>query len=223
MAFEIDHLFIWTSLGGAEASRLAAFGLTEGPPNTHPGQRTACRRFFFANCYIELLWVCNAEEAKSETTRPAHFCERWQGRTTGACPFGLALRHADQREGGVPFSSWEYHPAYLPGSLTIHVGANAGVLTEPSLFYLPFAQRSDRYPIAKRPPLQHPAGMREVTSITLNGPFADGLSPAMAAVLATGLVQLRRGPEYLVRLGFDGESRSQQADFRPLLPLAFSW
>ena len=46
--FELDHLLVWVDVGGPEAERLAAFGLTEGAPNTHPGQGTACRRFFFS-------------------------------------------------------------------------------------------------------------------------------------------------------------------------------
>jgi len=46
MAIELDHLFICVSIRAPEADRLAAFGLTEGTPNTHPGQGTACRRFF---------------------------------------------------------------------------------------------------------------------------------------------------------------------------------
>ena len=35
------------SRGGDEGRAVAAFGLSEGTPNVHPGQGTACRRFFF--------------------------------------------------------------------------------------------------------------------------------------------------------------------------------
>jgi hypothetical protein len=44
--FEFDHLFVWVSPGGPKADHLVATGLAEGEPNTHPGQGTACRRFF---------------------------------------------------------------------------------------------------------------------------------------------------------------------------------
>jgi hypothetical protein len=44
-----------TAVGGPEVELFAAFGLTEGAPNTHPGQGTACRRFFFRNAYLELV------------------------------------------------------------------------------------------------------------------------------------------------------------------------
>jgi len=223
MAFEVDHLFICTSLGGAEATHLAAFGLTEGAPNTHPGQGTACRRFFFANCYLELLWVSDAAEARSEAVRATHLSERWENRACGACPFGFGFRPKIKHDDGVPFSGWEYRPPYLPSPLSVHVARNAKVQGEPMLFYLSFAQRPDAYPTAGRPWLQHPAGLREVTSIALTSPHAEGLSPAMAAVTGSGLFQLRAGSEYHVELGFDGESRCQQADFRPLLPLGLRW
>jgi Rho-binding antiterminator len=60
MEFELDHLFICTTIGAPEADRLVAFGLTEGTPNVHPGQGTANRRFFFHNFMLELLWVHNS-------------------------------------------------------------------------------------------------------------------------------------------------------------------
>jgi hypothetical protein len=223
MAFEFDHVFIWASCGGTEANGLAAFGLTEGPPNVHPGQGTACRRFFFANGYLELLWISNAEEAQSETIQPTHLWERWKGRARGACPVGLGFRPKNQHDGGTPFSSWEYRPSYLPAPLSLHIATNAHVLTEPMLFYLPFGLRPDAYPSAKRPRTEHPAGLREMTRVQLASPHADRLSAEMTTVTATGLAHLRQGTEYLVELGFDGESQGQHADFRPLLPLLFRW
>jgi hypothetical protein len=50
-ATELDHLFIWADVGGPEADRLVAFGLTEGAPDTRPGRGTTSRRFFFRNGY----------------------------------------------------------------------------------------------------------------------------------------------------------------------------
>jgi hypothetical protein len=223
MAFELDHIFICTSRGGEEANQLATFGLTEGTPNMHPGQGTACRRFFFANFYIELLWVCHAGEAQSETARSTYLWERWERRGGGVCPLGFGFRASIKHDGGVPFSGWEYCPPYLPSPLSIHVATNANMLTEPMLFYLPFARRSDSYPIGKRPPLQHRAGLGEMTRVELVSPHVERLSPEMAAVRATGLVGLRPGAEYLVELGFDGESQGRQQNFRPRLPLVFRW
>src|SRR5262245_10672891 len=101
--FELDHLFVWASLGGPEADRLVAFGLTEGEPNTHPGQGTACRRFFFRNAYLEIPWVHDPIEAQAEVIRPTGLWPRWSGRSTNTSPFGLCLRPARPGGGGVPF------------------------------------------------------------------------------------------------------------------------
>jgi hypothetical protein len=66
---ELDHFFICTAAGAPEAERLIELGLTEGAPNTHPGQGTACRRFFFENAFLELVWVTDAAEAQSPAAR----------------------------------------------------------------------------------------------------------------------------------------------------------
>ena len=55
MQIELDHLFVCTARGAPEAERLVQFRLREGPPNQHPGQGTANRRFAFANAMIELV------------------------------------------------------------------------------------------------------------------------------------------------------------------------
>ena len=60
LRIELDHLFVCTAPGAPEAEELVRFGLREGPPNRHPGQGTANRRFAFANTMIELLWVSDA-------------------------------------------------------------------------------------------------------------------------------------------------------------------
>ena len=89
--FELDHLFLWARMGGLEADRLVAFGLTEGEPNTHLGQGTACRRFFFRNAYLEVLWVHDPIEAEAEAVRPAGLWARWCGQATGASRHRTAL------------------------------------------------------------------------------------------------------------------------------------
>ena len=89
---ELDHIFVCTSDDADHAARLVNFGLTEGTPNVHPGQGTACRRFFLANTYIELVWINDPTEAQSEAVRQTHLWERWIGRANDACPFGMALR-----------------------------------------------------------------------------------------------------------------------------------
>src|SRR3954465_7960291 len=122
MASEFDHVFICVSVGGKEADALATCGLTEGTGNTHPGQGTACRRFFFANAYLELLWVVDSTEAGSEPARRTRLLDRWALRRAGACPFGVILRPSvDALETRPPFPTWSYTPPYLPAGLVIDV------------------------------------------------------------------------------------------------------
>src|SRR6516165_10585821 len=106
MQIELDHLFVCTASGAPEAEKLVQFGLLEGPPNQHPGQGTACRRFSFANAMIELFWVSDAREAQSETTGRPLLWERWSGRQGYASPFGIGVRPVNP-------------PAYLPDPLSL--------------------------------------------------------------------------------------------------------
>ncbi|MBW4618822.1 MAG: VOC family protein [Cyanosarcina radialis HA8281-LM2] len=223
MSFEIDHLFICTDINAPEADRLVSFGLTEGTPNVHPGQGTANRRFFFHNCMLELLWISDRNEAQSEITRPTYFWERWRDRHIGTCPFGFCLRPTTDPPNALPFLTWAYRPAYLPDSLSFSMATNASVLTEPMLCYLPFAKRQDSYTDDRRQPMNHIAGLNEMTRLTFVSPHADRLSPELQAMVNSNFIQLKHGKNYLVEMGFNGEKQENYADFQPGLPLSLSW
>jgi hypothetical protein len=223
MPIELDHIFVCASHGGGEADALASFGLSEGTPNVHPGQGTACRRFFFRNIYLELLWVTDHAVAQSALVRPTHLWERWTARSADACPFGLAFRPTALDQGAVPFPTWEYRPPYLPDSWSLFVGTNADALKEPMLLYLPFIRPPDSPSAPTSQVVEHVARLSEVTRVELVSPHADGLSQAFKAVLNTGIVRRRTGAEYSMELGFDGELKGQLADFRPSLPIVFHW
>jgi hypothetical protein len=223
MSAEPDHIFVCVSRGGSEADALAAFGLSEGTSNLHPGQGTACRRFFFHNAYLELLWVNDPAEAQSTTIRPTHLWDRWTGRDQEACPFGLGFRPGLNHESGVPFPAWEYRPPYLPESVSLYVATNADMISEPMLFYLPFGQRPDAFPHNRRQVLEHPAGLHEMTRIELISSHRGGRSPAFEAVLNFGIVRTRLGASHFIEVGFDGELMGEEADFRPSLPIVFRW
>jgi hypothetical protein len=223
MAAEFDHLFICVSTRANEAGALMAFGLNEGPPNKHPGQGTACRRFPFRNAYIELLWVDNPTEAQSATAQPIHLWERWARRESGGCPFGLGFRPATQADKDAPFPAWDYSPPYLPAGWSFQVATNAAVLSEPMLFYLPFGRRPDTRPGGKLNDLEHAAGLNEITRVEIVSPTSERVSPALLAVLNSKLIAMQHGAAHLVELGFDGEARGGMEDFRPGLPLIFRW
>jgi hypothetical protein len=223
MSFELDHLFICASVGGPEAACLVEFGLTEGPPNEHPGQGTATRRFFFRNAMLELLWVNDSKEAQLEATRATCLWERWIARSDGACPFGLAFRPASAHSSEVPFSAWEYRPNYLPPSACFYVGNNSHLLTEPMLVYLPFRRRPEGNSSLPPESLRHATGFKELTRVELVSPHAGRPFAELHAVTRTGLVALRSGAEFRIELGFEGELNGKTADFSPSLPMSIHW
>jgi hypothetical protein len=222
MHIELDHLFICTNQGAPEAEELVRFGLHEGPPNQHPGQGTANRRFAFYNAMIELLWVSDSAEARNESTRPTQLWERWSGRDSGACPFGIVVRPVDPapvdparaQTSQPPFPSWEYRPAYLPDPLVMHIG-EAGV-DEPMWVYLNFMRRAAR----EQWFVEHPAGIREITALTLTSP-APLSSTVSERMISNGVLSSLHGSKYLLEIEFDRGGRNQVVDFRPRLPLIF--
>lgn len=217
---ELDHVFVCCSEGAPEAAALARLGLTEGSPNTHPGQGTACRRFFFANTYLELVWVSDAEEAQRDDVRPTRLWERWAGRRTGACPFAVVLRpSAGAETSPVPFPTWRYRPRYLPPDLGIDVACDAP-LDEPAFFYAAFGRRPDAL---GRQPIAHACGVSEVTGVELVLPTARPLCSAAQAAAAAGVVAFSPGDAHVLCLTFDHGRRAQAADLRPELPLRLRW
>jgi hypothetical protein len=213
MKAEFDHLFIFTDIGAPAADRLVALGLTEGSSRTHPGQGTANRSFFFHNAMLELLWVHNPIEAQSELIQRTRLWERAENRAR-ICPFGISLRPATDPPEPAAFPHWDYHPPYLPETLSIAVATNSEVLTEPMLFQIPFGKRPDQLPPVKAQPLDHPLGFREITRVEIITPVTTAPSPELQIFLDNNHIKIRNGLDYCVELGFDGERQGQQMDLR---------
>jgi len=214
MRIELDHLFICTAQGAPEAEKLLEYGLREGPPNEHPGQGTACRRFAFRNAMIELFWVSNAKEAQSQITRRTLLWERWSGREKNASPFGICLRPANPQATELPFPGWGYRPVYLPAPLSMHIG-DAGI-DEPMWIYLSFMRRKQR----EQWFAAHPAGIREITGLTLTTP-SPLRSAASQTIVESGVFATKMGATPLLEIEFDGKRRNEVVDFRPDLPVVF--
>jgi hypothetical protein len=214
MRIELDHLFVCTAPGAPEAEKLVQFGLREGPPNQHPGQGTACRRFSFANAMIELFWVNDAREAQSQSTRRTLLWERWSDRQGNASPFGVCVRPVHPQDAGSPFLAWEYRPAYLSDPLSMQIG-EAGI-EEPMWVHLSFMGRAQREGWFT----EHPIGVREITRLTLTTPVPL-CSNASQKIIESGVLAIRTGVTSLLEIEFDGHRRKEQADFRPHLPVIF--
>ena len=214
MALELDHVFVCCSTGAPEGDALVRRGLVEGSPNTHAGQGTANRRFFFRNAFLELLWVSEPADARSEQTRRTKLWERWSGRMSSACPFGIVFRPTGTSAATAPFATWAYRPNYLPAGLAIEFAEDVP-LEEPELVYLPFLHRSG--PPAHEP-TDHSLPLRELCGVTVGLPSAAGLSKPSREVLSAGLVNYRFAAEHVLELTFIA-AKEALFDLRPSLPL----
>jgi len=217
---EIDHIFVCVSKGGAlEAGRLRNIGITEGPPNSHPGQGTACRRFFFSNAMLELLWVEDSGEANAS---PTGLGVRWQEAMAGsgnASPFGFVLRPKIEGElPAAPFPHWEYRPESMPG-LRLWIASETSI-EEPMWCVFPVSPGSSR----TMPPriTEHAAGMRELTGVRLHSPAHFTLDPRAFAGEVIDWKESTTGRHW-IELEFDSGASGRVADLRPELPVVLRW
>ena len=211
MPFELDHFFILTDIGAPEADLLKEFGLAEGAPNTHPGQGTANRRFFFSNAMLELAWVQSEAEATSDPAARLRLWDRWRNRTQGASPFGICLRPTDSHSDENPFPGWTYRPSFFPDHLAPHMGDNSDRIDEPLLFCMVPGQPPSR-------PKQ-PLGLQEVAALRIHGPHKRPSEQLRAASKVPG-IEIRQSEQPLLDVHFGGD---RVHDFRPRLPLRVLW
>jgi hypothetical protein len=216
MPLEVDHAFIACAHEAPEADALLRLGFVEGSRNTHPGQGTANRRFYFENFMLELMWVADAAEAQSAQTRRTRLWDRWSQRESGASPFGIVFRACGDLDSAAPFPAWDYHPSYLPAGLSIQI-AEGTPLHEPGLFYLPFVKMPG---IRTGEPLNHAAPIRRVCGLCVGAPKLPELSDASRLTEKQGLVKYFQSRQPLLEVLFVSES-DLIVDLRPALPLLF--
>ncbi|MGO9932094.1 MAG: VOC family protein [Steroidobacteraceae bacterium] len=216
MPLEVDHAFVACAAGAPEGDALLRAGFVEGSANTHPGQGTANRRFYFENFMLELMWVADPAEAQSAQTRRTRLWERWSQRLSGISPFGIVFRAAGDHDLAAPFPTWAYHPSYLPPGLAIHIAAGTA-LHEPELFYLPFLRNSGA---ATREPTDHAPPIRRVRGLCVGVPSLQELSAASRVVEQQGLLRYFQSAQPRLEILFVADS-DRIVDLRPALPLLF--
>lgn len=215
MHLQLDHVFVAVPHGCEVFDALAGAGFLISDEQPHPGQGTASRGVFFANAYLELIWLVNRAEAAADRIRRTHLLERTDP-ASEANPFGLCFR-ATAAEVVLPFETWEYRPPYLPAGWSIPVGANSERLDEPLLFFLSWRQGPPPDPPA------HPNSAQAITRVAVEFPAAAEPSQALGSFAQLGLAQLDRGPDNLLRLELDHGRCRESIDLRPQAPLLLSW
>ncbi len=221
---EVDHLFVFTDQPQEAAERLIAFGLSEGAPNTHPGQGTACRRFYFENAYLELVWVSSEEEIKSPAIQKTRFWERSRSIQTGYSPFGICFRRTKPTEPALFGESWQYAPSFFPAGHYASIALNEAFPSEPMLFEVPFHQiKPLDYPLQRRQPLLHQAGFRQITRLTLTLPTTELISNSLRHVIQKSSLAIATGASYHATIEFDYGAKGKEESLAPVLLLSFRW
>lgn len=216
MPLEVDHAFIACAHQAPEGDALLRAGFVEGSANSHAGQGTANRRFFFENFMLELIWVADPAEAQSAQTRRTRLWERCSQRDSGTSPFGIVFRAAGRADSPAPFLTWAYHPSYLPAGLAIQIAEGTG-LQEPELFYLPFLKVAG---IRAGEPLNHTAPIRQVRGLCVGVAKLTELSDPARVVEKQGLLRYFQSRQPVLEILFAAEP-DLIIDLRPALPLLF--
>ena len=215
MSFEVDHVFVAASKGAPEAEDLVNAGFAEGPANTHPGQGTACRRFFFENAYLELVWLEDFAEASSQAAERTGLRER-AATGSSASHVGICLRVGDSGV-ALPVETWAYSPPYMPEGMTIPIGANSSQLNEPLLFFLPTEVEPRELEEV------HPNGTRVVTRVKLTLPHGLDVSPELEWLRDSRIVQVELAETESVAVVLDGGTGGNSVELATAAPLRLSW
>lgn len=155
---EIDHIFIFSKNFGKEADELVECGFTEGSSRTHPGQGTTNRKFYFENFFLEVLWVIDETDIRSELTSKTKLWERSQFDKNDFSPFGLCL--VNSKLTNKLFERSEiYQPNYFPEGMSIDLITNEKNPNLPWTFRLPYRNEKK----AHNEPTNHKNGIRKLT------------------------------------------------------------
>jgi hypothetical protein len=68
--------------------------------------------------------------------------------------------------------------------------------------------------------VEHPSGIREITSLALTTPVPLR-SDVSQRMVESGILSTQKGSKSLLEIGFDGNRRKEIVDFRPHLPIVF--
>lgn len=216
MALYVDHVFITCDFGAPEAEALVSRGFAEGSANVHKGQGTANRRFFFANCMLELLWVADPTEAAGDAVRGTRLWERWSRRATGASRFGIVYGGVPAQGSSPPFTTESYRPSYLPASMTIEIVQGMS-LEEPALFWIPSLGEG---PVKRPEPMNHKVPVQNISGVAIGLAQMGTLSHAARRVRDAALLELFEATSPVLELRFRSE-QEMSIDCRPDLPLVF--
>lgn len=208
---EIDHIFIFSNNNGKEAEKLVEFGLTEGSSRIHSGQGTMNRKFYFENFFLEVLWVCNESEIRSELTSKTKLWERSRFMENNYSPFGLCLVNSKSTD--KLFEQSEiYQPSYFPEGMSIDIITNEKSQNLPWTFRLPYRDEKK----AHNEPTNHNNGIRKLTRVEFETPLNKDENGFKYYFERTGNIDFKSTSRNHLNLEFDDFSQKKVMELKEL-------
>ncbi|MBD2315038.1 VOC family protein [Desertifilum sp. FACHB-1129] len=221
LPLELDHVLIWVQPSAPEIAKLEAMGLQPTSRTaSHQGQGTASRFFFFANAYLELIWLADEAVAQQNTERTAiDWRSRAAWQQTGASPFGVGFR-CDRDSVELRHFPHPYWAEWMSPQTSIYFANSATQALEPLWFvvpeYMAFATQFQQYPDDLQTLAEsHPLGVRKVTDVKITGIHQSHLAFLSHQTIVTATT----GSFPLLEITFDCASQGKILDARPQLPL----
>lgn len=165
MSLEIDHVFCFCDPTLPEVKILEENGFILSSGKIHQGQGTANRAVVFESNFLELIYLKSEAEA---LTNPLKMHLRADHKTTGASPFGIALRGELSQEDLSQF--WDYSPPYNPSRIIKMHKYSKEHPEFPLLFVMPTVAGSTN-PIRFKDFQPHKSGSSSITKIKIETPF----------------------------------------------------
>src|SRR4051812_20770203 len=134
---DIDHIFIFTDTNGKISDELISFGLTANESRLHRGQGTTNQTFSFENFFLEIVWVHNEQEIKSDLVKPSGLWQRAEYFKNNYSRFGLIITNNDESD-HLFENAYKYQPVYFPNGMTFDTLQNINQPGLPWTCRMPF-------------------------------------------------------------------------------------
>ncbi len=208
----VDHIFIFSNKG-READELVKFGLIEGSGRVHSGLGTANRRFFFEDFYLEILWVENESEAKSECTSPLKIWERSNFNSNDYSRYGLCFENrinSDQ----LFVNALKFRPEYYPQGKYLEVFTHENDPHLPWVFRLPIIAGEKKN--LNEPTYHNSHGIKKLTNVIFELKATELKDEIVANIQNNSAVEFRTARENLLILKFDNGQQEKYKKFEKL-------
>jgi hypothetical protein len=158
---DIDHIFIFTDTKGKIVDELVSFGLIANESRVHKGQGTTNRTFSFENFFLEIAWVHNELEIKSDLVRPTGLWQRAEFFKNNFSPFGLIIKNNEESD-HLFENAYKYQPEYFPDGMTFDIIQNTLQPDLPWTCRLPFRREMN----AEKTIINHTNKLKSLTKST---------------------------------------------------------